>query len=142
MTNQLQVVTEEVAQLRDTNAKLSHDLDGKSNGPLLSLFSLLLVSLSDPDSLVVVAGARVIRAGMVAKLAAVKQEQNAVVLKVIKKEGAIGRLSEQLQSGCRALVPSSSSSQARHDLTSLFVFQRFRPSWSNLEHPESKTQSP
>jgi hypothetical protein len=35
--NQLLVVTEEVAQLRDTNAKLSQDLDGKSDGPLLSL---------------------------------------------------------------------------------------------------------
>jgi hypothetical protein len=33
---------------------------------------------------------------MVAKLAAVKQERNAAVLKVIEKEGAIGRLSEQL----------------------------------------------
>jgi hypothetical protein len=33
---------------------------------------------------------------MVAKLAAVKQERNAAVLKVIEKEGAIRRLSEQL----------------------------------------------
>jgi hypothetical protein len=31
------VVTEVVAQLRDTKAKLSQDLDGKSNGSLLSL---------------------------------------------------------------------------------------------------------
>jgi hypothetical protein len=46
----------------------------------------------------------VIRAGMVAKLAAVKQERNAAVLKVIEKEGAIRRLSEQLQSECQALV--------------------------------------
>jgi uncharacterized protein YoxC len=38
VTNQLQVVTEEAAQLRDTSAKLSLDLDGKSYGPLLSLF--------------------------------------------------------------------------------------------------------
>jgi chromosome segregation ATPase len=38
VTNQLLVVTEEVAQLRDTNAKLSQDLDGKSDGPLFSLF--------------------------------------------------------------------------------------------------------
>jgi hypothetical protein len=37
---------------------------------------------------------------MVAKLAVVKQEQNAAVLKVIEKEGAIGHLTEQLQSGC------------------------------------------
>jgi hypothetical protein len=33
---------------------------------------------------------------MVAKLVAVKQEQNATVLKVIEKGSAIGRLSEQL----------------------------------------------
>jgi hypothetical protein len=65
------------------------------------------VTTSHPDSLVVVAGARVIRAGMVAKLAAVKDERNAAVLKVIEKEGAIGRLSEQLQSECQTFVPSS-----------------------------------
>jgi hypothetical protein len=39
-----------------------------------------------------------IRAGMVSKLATTKQEQNAAILKVIEKEGAIKRLSEQLQS--------------------------------------------
>jgi hypothetical protein len=33
---------------------------------------------------------------MVAKLAEVEQERNAALLKVIEKEGAIGRLSEQL----------------------------------------------
>jgi hypothetical protein len=37
VTNQLHVVTEEAARLRDTNAKLLQDLDGKSDGPLLSL---------------------------------------------------------------------------------------------------------
>jgi hypothetical protein len=37
------VVTEEVAQLRDTNAKLSQDLDGKSDDPLLSFFGSPLV---------------------------------------------------------------------------------------------------
>jgi hypothetical protein len=58
----------------------------------------------------VVAGARVIHTGTVVKLAVVKQEWNAAVLKVIEKEGAIGRLSEQLQSECRTLVSSSSSS--------------------------------
>jgi hypothetical protein len=47
---------------------------------------------------------------MVAKLVAVKQEPNTAVLKVIEKEGAIGRLTEQLLSECRTLVPSSSSS--------------------------------
>jgi hypothetical protein len=75
--------------------------------------------------LAVVAGARVIRAGMVVKLAATKQERNAAVLKVIEKEGAIERLSEQLQSKCRDLVPSSLSPRTRHDFTFLFVFQRF-----------------
>jgi chromosome segregation ATPase len=37
VTNQLLVVTEEAAQLRDSNAKLLRDLDGKSDGSLLSL---------------------------------------------------------------------------------------------------------
>jgi hypothetical protein len=66
------------------------------------------------------------------------------VLKVIEKEGAIGRLSKQLQSECRTLASSSSSSspRAHHDFSSLFVFQRLRPSWSNLEHPGSRTQPP
>jgi hypothetical protein len=41
-----------------------------------------------------VAGAHVIHAGMVAKLAAVKQERNATILKIIEKEGGIRRLSE------------------------------------------------
>jgi hypothetical protein len=45
-----------------------------------------------------VAGAGVIHAGMVVKLVAVKQERNAAILKVIEKEGAIRRSSEQLQS--------------------------------------------
>jgi hypothetical protein len=84
----------------------------------------------------------VTRAGMVVKLAATKQERNAAVLKVIEKEGAIGCLSEQLQSECRALVLSSLSPRIRHDLSSLFAFQRFRPSWSNLEHPGSRTPPP
>jgi hypothetical protein len=58
---------------------------------------LLLVS---PDLSVVVAGARVIRTGMVVQLEEVKQERNTAVLKVIEKEGATRRLSEQLQSQC------------------------------------------
>jgi chromosome segregation ATPase len=37
VTNQLKVATEEAVQLRDANAKLSQDLDGKLSGPLLSL---------------------------------------------------------------------------------------------------------
>jgi hypothetical protein len=48
--------------------------------------------------LTLVAGGRVIRAGMVVQLATVKQERNAAILKVIKKDGAIKRSSEQLQS--------------------------------------------
>jgi hypothetical protein len=72
---------------------------------------------------------------MVAKLATVKKERNVAVLKVIEKEGTIGRLSEQLQSECQSLAPSSFSPRARHDLLSLLVFQRSRPSWSNLECP-------
>jgi chorismate mutase len=50
--------------------------------------------------LVVVAGVRVIRAGMVTKVAEVKQERNATLLKAIEKEGVIRRLLEQLQSEC------------------------------------------
>jgi hypothetical protein len=55
----------------------------------------------------VVVGACVIRAGMVTKLAEVKQERNTALLKAIEKEGAISRLSEPLQSESRALAPSS-----------------------------------
>jgi hypothetical protein len=85
----------------------------------------------------------VIRTGKVAKLAAVKEERNTAVLKVIEKEGAIRRLSEQLQSERRALVLSfSSSSRALHEFSFLFVFQRFRSSWSKLGRPGSKTQPP
>jgi hypothetical protein len=36
------VVIEEEAQLRDSNAKLSQDIDGKSDGSLLSLSGLPL----------------------------------------------------------------------------------------------------
>jgi hypothetical protein len=46
----------------------------------------------------VLAGERLIRAGMVVQLAKVKQERNDAILKVIKKEDAIRRSSEQLQS--------------------------------------------
>jgi alanyl-tRNA synthetase len=37
VTNQLQVATKEAAQLRDANAKLLQDLNGKPGGPLFSL---------------------------------------------------------------------------------------------------------
>jgi hypothetical protein len=43
-----------------------------------------------------VAGSRVIRAGMVVQLAMVKQERNAAILKVIEKDGFLKRLSKQL----------------------------------------------
>jgi hypothetical protein len=90
--------------------------------------------------LVVVAGARVIRVGMVTKMAEAKQERNAALLKVIEKEGAIGRLSEQLQSECRALTPSYPFPRIHHNFSFPFAFQRPRPSWSSYKHPESKTQ--
>jgi hypothetical protein len=67
--------------------------------------------------LVVVAGARVIRAGMTTKLAEVKQELNTTILKVIEKDGAIRRLLEQLQSKCRTLALSSSFLRTRHNLS-------------------------
>jgi hypothetical protein len=43
---------------------------------------------------------------MTTKLAEVKQELNTALLKVIEKDGAIGRLSKQLQSRCRNLTLS------------------------------------
>jgi uncharacterized protein YoxC len=33
VTNQLQVATEEASRLRDSNAKMSQDLEGKSDDP-------------------------------------------------------------------------------------------------------------
>jgi hypothetical protein len=94
------VASEEVTWLRESNGKLSQDLEGELCGWFLSLSLLAARFLSHSDSLVVVAGARVIRAGMTAKLAEQKQELNAALLKVIEKDGATGRLSEQLQSKC------------------------------------------
>jgi hypothetical protein len=41
-----------------------------------------------------VAGVRMIHAKMMVRLAGVKHERNAAILKVIEKEGAIRRLSE------------------------------------------------
>jgi hypothetical protein len=43
-----------------------------------------------------VAGSRVIRAGMVVQLETVKQERNVAILKVIEKDDVLKRLSEQL----------------------------------------------
>jgi hypothetical protein len=62
-------------------------------------------------------GARVIRTGMTVKLAEQKQELNSAILKVIEKDGTIGRLSEQLQSKRRALTPSPPFPQTCHNLS-------------------------
>jgi hypothetical protein len=42
VTNQLQAATKEAARLRDANAKMSQDLDGKLGGLLLSLYGFPL----------------------------------------------------------------------------------------------------
>jgi chromosome segregation ATPase len=44
VTNQLQVVSEEATQLRESNTKLSQDLEGESRGLCLSLFRSPLAS--------------------------------------------------------------------------------------------------
>jgi chromosome segregation ATPase len=44
VTNQFQVVSEEATHLRESNAKLSQDVEGKSRGCFLSLFRSLLAS--------------------------------------------------------------------------------------------------
>jgi hypothetical protein len=54
--------------------------------------------LLELDLLVVLVGVHLIRAGMVVQLAMVKQERNTAILKVIEKDDAIKRSSEQLQS--------------------------------------------
>jgi hypothetical protein len=97
VTNQLQVATEEASRLRDSNAKLLQDLKGKSNDSLVLVWFSVCFLLR-LDLMTLVAGSRVIRAGMVVQLATVKQEQNAAVLQVIEKDGVLKRLSEQLQS--------------------------------------------
>jgi hypothetical protein len=67
-------------------------------------FAACLLSCS--NSSVNVAGARVYHVGMTAKLAEQKLEQNSTLLKAIEKDGAIGCLSEQLQSECQTLAQS------------------------------------
>jgi hypothetical protein len=94
--NQLQVVTEEASQLQSSNAKLSQDLEGKSDGSSVRAH-LSTCFLSRLDLKILVAGSRVIRVGMVVQLAMVKQEQNAAILKVIEKDSVLKCLSEQLQ---------------------------------------------
>jgi acyl-coenzyme A thioesterase PaaI-like protein len=79
--------------------------------------SLTAHFLSRSDLLVVVAGARVIHAGMTTKLAEVKQERNTALLKVIEKDGTIGRLSEQLQSKCQISALPSLFSRTRLNLS-------------------------
>jgi hypothetical protein len=79
--------------------------------------SLTAHFLSRSDLLVVVAGARVIHAGMTTKLAEAKQEQNTALLKVMEKDGTIGRLSEQLQSKCQISALPSLFSRTRHNLS-------------------------
>jgi DNA repair exonuclease SbcCD ATPase subunit len=95
-TNQLQVATEEASRLPSSNAKLSQNLEGKSVGPP-ALVYLSACFLSRLDLMTLVAGSRVIRAGMVVQLVTVKQERNVAILKVIEQDGALKRLSEQLQ---------------------------------------------
>jgi hypothetical protein len=101
VTNQLQVVSEEATQLRESNAKLSQDLEGESRICCLSLFRSLLASCHILTCLVVVVGACVYHVGVTTKLAEVKQEPNTALLKVIEKDGVIRRLSGQLQNKCR-----------------------------------------
>jgi DNA repair exonuclease SbcCD ATPase subunit len=95
-TNQLQVATEEASRLQSSNAKFLQDLEGKSDGPP-ALVYLSACFLSRLHLMTLVAGSRVIRAGMVVQLATVKQQRNAAILKVIEKDGVLKRLSEQLQ---------------------------------------------
>jgi hypothetical protein len=90
------VATEEVSRLQDSNAKLSQDFDGTLNDPpALDWFGVCF--MSGLDSMFLVAGVRLIRTRMVVHLATVRQEQNTAIPKVIEKEGALRRLSEQLQ---------------------------------------------
>jgi hypothetical protein len=64
---------------------------------------------------VAVSGARVNRARMTTKLTEQKLELNSALLKVVEKDGAIVRLSEQLQSQCRTLTLSSSFLRTCHN---------------------------
>jgi hypothetical protein len=114
VSNQLQVVSKEATRLRESNTKLSEDLEGELCGRFLSLSLSMHVFLPCSDSFR--RRARVLHTGMTTKLAEVKQELNTALLKVIEKDGATERLSEQLQSECRALVLSSFSLRICHNL--------------------------
>jgi putative methionine-R-sulfoxide reductase with GAF domain len=73
VTSQLQVATEEVSRLQDSNAKLSQDLDDKlEDPPALVWFGVYFLSKLDLMSLVV--GLHLIHARMAVQLATVKQE--------------------------------------------------------------------
>jgi hypothetical protein len=71
-TNQLQVVTEEASRLQRSNAKLSQDLEGKSDDSSVLVY-LSACFLSRLDLMTLVKGSRMIHAGMVVQLAMVKQ---------------------------------------------------------------------
>jgi hypothetical protein len=71
--------------------------------------------LTCSDLFVAISGMRVYRAGMTSKLAEQKVELNSALLKVIEKDGAIERLSEQLQSKSRILILSPSFLRTRHN---------------------------
>jgi hypothetical protein len=60
---------------------------------------------------------RVYCAEMTSKLPKQKQELNTTLLKVIEKDGAVGRLSEQLQSECQTLALSSPFLRILHNLS-------------------------
>jgi hypothetical protein len=68
-------------------------------------------------------GVRMIRVGMTMKLAEVKQELNIALLKVIEKDGAIGRLLEQLQCKCRNSTLSLPCAQIHHNLSFCLSFR-------------------
>jgi hypothetical protein len=75
--------------------------------------------LTCSDLFLDVSGMHVYRAGMNSKLA----ELNTALLKVIEKDGAIERLSEQLQSKSLILVPSPPFLRTRHNLLSCSSFR-------------------
>jgi hypothetical protein len=112
VTNQLQAATEEASWLQDSNAKLSQDLEGKSNDPPV-LVRFCVCFLSELDLVTMVAVPRMIRAGMVARLATVKQERNTAVLKVIEKDGVCRCLNHSTSMGG---TRSKVEGEDRHDL--------------------------
>jgi hypothetical protein len=89
------VVTEEASRLKSSNAKLSQDVEGKSDDSSVLVY-LSACFLSRLDLMTLVIGSRMIHVGMVVQLAMVKQERNAAILKVIEKDDVLKRLSKQL----------------------------------------------